>query len=157
MQETIDIKTVEEINFLEKRKVSEWWEKRVWNKDMSPKYVDKGIGVATEHGILGYGIPAADDSEEPVFIPLVFSSLSRAEGLCKVLRNRTAMEHVCVPIRCKKALGLSAFVRVRDVEPTTIPPDGRASRFAQSRVTRKRREEAKKAQIAEFMGEKKSD
>ena len=157
MGENKETNKEEEINFFDKKNVSEYWEKHVWSKDMSPKIVDRGIGVATEHGILGYGIPAADDSEEHVFIPLAFASLSRAEGLCKVLRNRTAMEHVCVPIRCKKAIGLSAFVRVRDVEPGPIPPDGPVSRFMQSRVTRKRRNDAKKAQIAEFMGEKKSD
>ena len=92
-----------------------------------------------------------------MFIPLAFDSQSRAEGLSKVLRNRTTIEHVCVPFRCKKAVGIGAAMKVRDVEMDIIPYDGKTSRFAQSRVSRKRRNDAKKARIAAFMGKKISD
>ena len=143
--------------FIEKKKVSAKWERDVWAKDPKPTVTDRGIGVMSDHGILGYGIPSEDGSGNTVFIPIAFESQSRAEGLAKAMYNRTTIPHTVAPFRCQKAVGIGAATRARDVENNIIPPDGRSSRFAQSRVARKRREEAKKAQIAEFMGEKKSD
>ena len=148
---------MKEKEFLEKKKVSAKWERDVWSKTPKPTVTDRGIGVMSKHGILGYGMPSGEDGDAIIFTPIAFASQSRAEGLAKVMFNRTTIKHSVTPFKFGKAVGIGAATRVRDVEMSTIPHDGKSSRFAQSRVMRKRRNEAKKAQIAAFMGEKKPD